>query len=147
MVKRLPAKQETWVPSLGLEDPLRREWLPTPVFLPGESHGQRSLAGSYPWVLRESDTSEQLTHMHTHNPTTQLSPHPSALLCRGVDTAETQFRKDGLSLESQVRPLEAAASVAATMPRLGQTRPGRLPGSVGLWPPTPFCLVSARFPA
>ena len=48
MVKRLPAKQETRVPSLGLEDPLRREWLPTPVFLPGESHGQRSLVGSYP---------------------------------------------------------------------------------------------------
>ena len=144
MVKNLPSMQETWDHWVG-KIPWRKEWLPTPVFLPGESHGQRSLAGSYPWVLKESDTSEQLTH--THNPTTQLSPHPSALLCQGVDTAETQFRKDGLSLESQVRPLEAAASVAATMPRLGQTRPGRLPGSVGLWPPTPFCLVSARFPA
>ena len=31
--------QETWVPSLGQEDPLRRAWQPTPVFLPGESHG------------------------------------------------------------------------------------------------------------
>ena len=61
--------------------------------------------------------------------------------------AETQFRKDSLSLEFQVRPLEAAASVATTRPRLGQTRRGRLPGSAGLWPPTPFCLVSGRFPA
>ena len=30
--------------SLGRKDPLRRKWKPTPVFLPGESHGQRSLA-------------------------------------------------------------------------------------------------------
>jgi len=35
---------ETQVRSLGQEDPWRREWLPTPVFLPGEFHGQRSLA-------------------------------------------------------------------------------------------------------
>ena len=40
MVKNLPAVQGTWVQSLGLEDPLEKEWLPTPVFLPGESHGQ-----------------------------------------------------------------------------------------------------------
>ena len=32
--------------------------LPTPVFLPGEFHGQRSLAGCSSWVLRESDTTE-----------------------------------------------------------------------------------------
>ena len=42
MVKNLPAMQETWV--LSLEDPQRREWLPTPVFLPEKSHGQRSQA-------------------------------------------------------------------------------------------------------
>jgi len=34
----------TWVHFLGLEEPWRRAWQPTPVFLPGESHGQRSLA-------------------------------------------------------------------------------------------------------
>ena len=45
LVKNLPAMQETWVRSLGWEDPLDkgREGLPTPVFLPGESHRQRSL--------------------------------------------------------------------------------------------------------
>ena len=37
--------QETWVRSLGWENPCRREWQPTPVFLPGESHGQKSLVG------------------------------------------------------------------------------------------------------
>ena len=36
MVKNLPAMWETQVPSLGREDPWRREWQPTPVFLPGE---------------------------------------------------------------------------------------------------------------
>ena len=48
MVKNLPAMQ-MWVWSLGREDPLRKESLPTPVFLPGESHGQRSLVG-HSWV-------------------------------------------------------------------------------------------------
>ena len=41
--------------------PWRREWLPTPVFLPGESHGQRSPAGYSPWGLKESDRTEQVT--------------------------------------------------------------------------------------
>ena len=49
-VKNLPAMQETWVQSLGWEDiPWKREWQLTTVFLPGESHGQRSLAGYSPW--------------------------------------------------------------------------------------------------
>ena len=45
MVKNLPAMQETWVQSWGWGSPWRREWLPTPVFLPGKFHGQRSLVG------------------------------------------------------------------------------------------------------
>ena len=43
---------------------------PTPIFLPGEFHGQRSLAGYSPWSYKELDTTEQLiytpTHTHTH---------------------------------------------------------------------------------
>ena len=60
MVKNLPATQETQVRSLGQEDTQRREWLPTPVFLPGEFHRQRSLKGYSPWGRRESDMTEQL---------------------------------------------------------------------------------------
>ena len=41
--------------------PWRREWLPTPVFLPGESHGQRSLAGYSPPGRKPSDMTERLT--------------------------------------------------------------------------------------
>ena len=44
-VKNLPAMQETQVQSLGEEDPRSRKWPPTPVFLQGESHRQRSLVG------------------------------------------------------------------------------------------------------
>ena len=47
-VKKLPAVQETWVQSLGQEDPWRRKWQPTPVVLPRESHGQRRLEGYSP---------------------------------------------------------------------------------------------------
>ena len=41
----------------------RGQWHPTPVLLPGESHGRRSLVGCSPWGLEESDTTEQL-HFH-----------------------------------------------------------------------------------
>ena len=42
----------------------RREWQPTPVFLLGEFHGQRSLAGYSPWGHKESNTTKWLTHAH-----------------------------------------------------------------------------------
>ena len=59
MVKKPPVMQETQemrVRLLGLEDPLEEDKQPTPVFLPGESHGQRSLAGYGPWGHKESGT-------------------------------------------------------------------------------------------
>ena len=57
MVKNLPAMQETWVGKI----PWRSEQLPTPVFWPGEFHGQRSLAGYSPWGRKELDTTEQFS--------------------------------------------------------------------------------------
>ena len=42
--------------------PWRRKWQPTPVFLPGEFQGQKSLAGHSPWDRKELDTTKQLTH-------------------------------------------------------------------------------------
>ena len=62
VVKNLPAVQETQVQSLGQEDPLQEAWQPTAGFLPGESHGQRRLAGYSPWGHTESDTTERLTY-------------------------------------------------------------------------------------
>ena len=51
-VNNLPEMQETQVLSLVWEDPWKREWQPTTVFLPEETHGQRSLAGYIPWSCR-----------------------------------------------------------------------------------------------
>ena len=48
VVKNPPAVQVTWVGKI----PWSRKWQRTPVFLPGKSHGQRSLAGSSPWDRR-----------------------------------------------------------------------------------------------
>ena len=73
VVKNLPANQETMVCSLGQEDPLSRKWQPTPVFLPGKSHQQRSLAGYNPWGGKESDTTERLS-MDARNPVCECSP-------------------------------------------------------------------------
>ena len=50
----------------------RRKWQPTPVFLPGKSHGRRSLVGYSPWGHKESDTTQQL-HFHFH-----FQPSPGA---------------------------------------------------------------------
>ena len=49
------------IPGSGRSPGEGNGWLPTPVFLPGEFHGQRSLAGYSPWGHKESDTTEQLT--------------------------------------------------------------------------------------
>ena len=47
---------DPWVRKI----PWRRKWQPTPVFLPGESLGQRSVEGYGPWDCKESDTTEQI---------------------------------------------------------------------------------------
>ena len=47
--------------SLAWEDVLEKETATTPIFLPGESHGQRSLVGYSPWDRKESDMTERLT--------------------------------------------------------------------------------------
>ena len=46
--------------------PVIREWQPSPVFLPGEFHGQRSLVGFSTWGHKESNTIASLKHTHTH---------------------------------------------------------------------------------
>ena len=67
MAKNPSAKQETgFSPWIGKTPPHththpKKEWQPTPVFLPGESHGQGSLAGYSPWGHKKSDMTKQLT--------------------------------------------------------------------------------------
>ena len=59
-LKCLPPMQETWVQSVGQEDPLEKETVTHSSILPGESHGWRSLVGYSPWGRKESDTTERL---------------------------------------------------------------------------------------
>ena len=77
-VKNPPAVQETRVRRLGREDPLEREWLPTPVSLSGEFHGQNILAGYSPGGRKESDMTERLTLGLPW----WFSPKESAFQCR-----------------------------------------------------------------
>ena len=59
-------------------------WQPTLVFLPGESHGQRSLAGYSPQSLKESDTTEATLHAHAGTPT--VSPKGAQDVKESQDT-------------------------------------------------------------
>ena len=70
---------DPWVGKI----PWRREWLPIPVFLPGESHRQRSLSGYSPWSHKESDMTERLTLFPS---VTNLKPSLSG--SRGGDSWE-----------------------------------------------------------
>ena len=68
LVKDLPAnagdvREAALISGLG-RSPQRRAWQPTPVFLPGESYGQRSLAGYSPWSHKELDMTEVTYHIH-----------------------------------------------------------------------------------
>ena len=60
MVKNLPAVQEPRFDPWVRKIPWRKKWLPTPGFLPGDFHGQRSLVGYSPWGCKKSDTTERL---------------------------------------------------------------------------------------
>ena len=63
--------------------PWRRRWQPPSLFLPGRSHGQRSLAGYRSWGRKERDLTEYThthTHTHTHTPLAQPRPLPVAVV-------------------------------------------------------------------
>ena len=62
MVKNPPANagDKGLIPGSG-KFPWRRKWQPIPVFLPGKSHGQRTLVGYSPWTHKESNMTEQLS--------------------------------------------------------------------------------------
>ena len=67
----------------------RRQWQPTPVLLPGKSHGQRSLVGFSPWCHEESDTTELLHFcFHFHALEKEMATHSSVLAWRIPGTGE-----------------------------------------------------------
>ena len=84
------------IPGSG-KIPGRREWQPTPVFLPGEFHGHRSLTGYCPWDCKESDTTERLTHL--------LNPHTNLHYPHFTDQ---EVSAQGLNNLSRIIQLKAA---------------------------------------
>ena len=75
--------------------PWSRKWQPTPVFLPGKFHGQRSLMGYSQWGCKELDTTQHAhTHTHTH---THEHTHTKSIYIPGPTKQRTQrpstFRK------------------------------------------------------
>ena len=70
LVKNLHTMQETWVRSLGWEDPLRRAWQPTPVYLPVESSWTEEPSGRQSKgsqrVGHDSDQAQHRTHLWMH---------------------------------------------------------------------------------
>jgi len=68
--------------------PWRREWQPTPVFLPGESHGQRSLGGYSPRGRKELDTTEGVTPPPT---VSNRKPRQPSSLCTGAEDRDGPF--------------------------------------------------------
>ena len=86
-VKRLPAMQESQFDPWVRKIPWRQKWQPTPILLPGEFHGKRSLAGYSPWGCKQSDMTERLhflslsfrssrsTQPYQHQGTAQRTSH------------------------------------------------------------------------
>ena len=64
-IRKTTHKQDT--KSNTQIETIRRAWQPTPVSLPGESHGQRSRVGYSPWGCKESDTTDVTEHACTHH--------------------------------------------------------------------------------
>ena len=96
-VKNLPAMQEPgfnpWVEKI----PWRRAWQPTPVFLPGESHRQRSLVGYSSWGHKESNTTER---PRTPTPGLQPFPSPKDLPNPGIEPRSPTLQADSLLIEA-----------------------------------------------
>ena len=104
MVENLHAMQETQVRSLGREDPLEKgECLPTPGFLSGEVRGQRSLTGYSPGGLKESDMTEQLTHIHFYIfLNTQVGDEETASRERGPVLMQRIWGSERVARETEV---------------------------------------------
>ena len=92
-VKHLPAMLETWVRSLGWEDPLEKEMATHSSILPGKSHGQRNLVGYSPKSLKESDTTEQLY---------LLMPPEDTYLCYLISHRTNLFLTENFLTDSQL---------------------------------------------
>ena len=106
--------------------PWRRAWQPSPELLPGESRGQRSLAGYSPWGHKELDTTETTEHAHTHSQgvinlsslCTKEDREPAPLRGSGSETVSSSCEPPAvlkLSHDASCKVLQAPRAPAGKM--------------------------------
>ena len=95
-LKHLPLTQETWVQTLGQEDPLEKGMATRSSILAGESHGRRSLVGYSPQGCKESDTTERL-QFHFHDMDELLRT-----LCRVKETSHKRTNSVRFTCSRQI---------------------------------------------
>ena len=135
LVKNPPAMWETWIWSLGREDPWRRQRLPTPVFWPRELHG---LYG--PWGHKELDTTEYLSlsfvnwGLETNKMTSKISLGTNNILwIEGLNTPLRLQPPRPLSLQGRRGDSSPHSALPPPSPRRHPTRP-RAWGAMELCP-------------
>ena len=126
------------IPILYLEGVLlsyqRRQWQPTPVLLPGSSHGRRSLVGCSPWGCEESETTERLHfHFSLSSIGEQMATHSSILAWR-IPGTEEPGRLQSMGLH-RVRHdwSDLAAAAAAKLPEVRPMTKGFATELVHMW--------------
>ena len=107
--------QETWIDPWVGKIPWNREWLPTPVFLPGKFHGQKNLVGYIPWG-----------HRIRHNPSEQVHKQ-IVLLQHGAESSpKAKNLRHGSGSRAPVnepkKRIERKCGVAGRVKALGPTR-------------------------
>ena len=120
-VKNLPTMQEAKVPSLGWENP-PGEGNGNPLqYLPGKSHGQRSMAGYSPWGYKELDMTEQLTHTlgSAHIHTWEEIPQMCEYKKEGIRLPASVFL--GFSCGSAGKESACNAGDLGSVPELGRS--------------------------
>ena len=92
----------------------RRQWHPTPVLLPGKSHGRSSLVGCSPWGRKESDTTERL---HFHALEKEMATHSSVLAWRIPGMAEPDgLPSNGVAQSwTRLKQLSSSSSSSSTL--------------------------------
>ena len=141
---------DPWVGKI----PWRRKWQPTPVSLPGKSHGQKSLMGYNPWAHKESDTTERLsTHVWSYAWNAWswyvVEPGPDLTLDVCLQSSaplpwdSQQLGRGGCSLTVPWQPDEvrSARGLMTPSPKYLSMSPGPSPNSTLIfksWAPKPY---------
>ena len=126
--KNLPAIQETGVGRI----PRRREWLPTPVCLPGEFHGQRSLAGYCPRLQRFGHDGATFTSLHPINLIILQTAPPSVTITIGI-----RFQHVNFGGVTNIHSIELPLEWKFLKGPKGEKSPKQLLGTEGACPRAP----------